>query len=125
MNLFKDVKNIFDPYNVFNAGKIVNTPAMDSHLRMHQGGKKNIMDTHFNFSSQEGIIRLAEKCSGSGDCRKSAVSGGMMCPSYMTTRNEFDTTRARANVLRQFLTNPNDPQPFNHKEDKGGDGFMS
>ena len=48
---------------------------------------------------------MAEKCSGSGDCRKlPEVSGGTMCPSYMATRNERDTTRARANALREFLT---------------------
>jgi Fe-S oxidoreductase len=61
---------------------------------------------------------LAEKCSGSGDCRKSAISGGVMCPSYMATRQEKDTTRARANVLRQFLSNEYDEHPFNHKEIK-------
>jgi Fe-S oxidoreductase len=118
MDLFKKVKKIFDPDNVFNAGKIVDTPAMDSQLRMKQEGKSKERHTHFNFDKQGGIVRLAEKCSGSGDCRKSSVSGGMMCPSYMATRNEFDTTRARANVLRQFLTNTNDKQPFNHEEIK-------
>src|SRR6185437_12102895 len=46
---------------------------------------------------------LTEKCSGSGDCRKTHITGGTMCPSYMATRNENDTTRARANVLRQYL----------------------
>ena len=49
------------------------------------------------------MLRLTEKCSGSGDCRKTHITGGTMCPSYMATRNENDTTRARANVLRQYL----------------------
>jgi len=118
IDLFKQVKKIFDPHNIFNAGKIVDTPAMDSHLRMRQDGKSASVKTSFDFSKQGGIIRLAEKCSGSGDCRKSEVTGGLMCPSYMATRNEFNTTRARANVLRQFLTNPADAQPFNHEEIK-------
>ncbi len=118
MRLFEEVKQIFDPENIFNKGKIVATPAMDTHLRMNQEGKEKSLSTHFNFSGQGGITRLAEKCSGSGDCRKTAVSGGMMCPSYMATRNEFDSTRARANVLRQFLTNDDDLQPFNHEEIK-------
>ncbi|MBL7740090.1 MAG: FAD-binding protein [Chitinophagaceae bacterium] len=118
MRLFKEVKNVFDPDNIFNAGKIVNTPAMDTHLRVKQDGKSTDIHTHFDFSGQGGITRLAEKCSGSGDCRRSAVSGGLMCPSYMATRNEFNTTRARANILRQFLSDPHDARPFDHEEIK-------
>src|SRR5690606_4427140 len=64
------------------------------------------------------ILRLAEKCSGSGDCRKTEVTGGTMCPSYMATRDEKDTTRARANMLRQFLTNSNKQNRFDHEEIK-------
>ena len=118
MNLFKEVKRIFDPNNIFNAGKIVNTPAMDSHLRMKQDDAKVSLPTNFKFNEEGGILKLAEKCSGSGDCRRSVVSGGLMCPSYMATRNEFNTTRARANVLRQFLSDSEDSQPFNHQEIK-------
>jgi Fe-S oxidoreductase len=58
----------------------------------------------YDFSGQGGYLRLTEKCSGSGDCRKTEVTGGTMCPSYMATRSERDTTRARANVLRQYLS---------------------
>jgi len=103
--LFSEVKQIFDPQGIFNKGKIVDTPAMDSHLRY---GVKTEMTkplaTVYDFTDQEGYLKLTEKCSGSGDCRKSHISGGTMCPSYMATRNEKDTTRARANVLRQYLT---------------------
>ena len=116
--LFEKVKNIFDPNHVFNAGKITATPAMDTHLRVEQKPAGRKLQTTFNFSEQDGILRLAEKCSGSGDCRKMPVSGGVMCPSYMATRLEKDTTRARANILRQFLSNELDDQPFNHKEIK-------
>ena len=116
--LFQQVKNIFDPNHIFNAGKITGTPAMDTHLRVQQKPVTRKVQTTFDFSSTEGILRLAEKCSGSGDCRKMPVSGGVMCPSYMATRLERDATRARANVLRQFLSNELDGQPFNHKEIK-------
>lgn len=114
--LFEQVKQIFDPHHLFNAGKITATPAMDTHLRVKQQPAARTIKTTFNFSNDEGILRLAEKCSGSGDCRKMPVSGGAMCPSYMATRLEKDTTRARANLLRQFLSNEQDEYPFNHKE---------
>ena len=114
--LFKQVKNIFDPNNIFNAGKITATPAMDTHLRVQQKPHERKIKTTFNFSENDGILKLAEKCSGSGDCRKTHVSGGVMCPSYMATRLEKDTTRARANMLRQFLSDELDEHPFDHQE---------
>ncbi|HLD52857.1 MAG TPA: FAD-linked oxidase C-terminal domain-containing protein [Sediminibacterium sp.] len=117
-DLFKQVKHLFDPKGIFNAGKITNTPAMDTHFRMKQNQPINLGKTLFDFSADEGILRLAEKCSGSGDCRKSEISGGLMCPSFMATRSEKNTTRARANVLRQFLSDPNDATPYNHAEIK-------
>ncbi|HET9279492.1 MAG TPA: FAD-linked oxidase C-terminal domain-containing protein, partial [Flavitalea sp.] len=116
--LFRQVKQLFDPNNIFNAGKIVDTPPMDTYLRVQMNQLPNPASTVFNFSEQEGILRLAEKCSGSGDCRKTEITGGLMCPSYMATRKEKDTTRARANVLRQFLSNSNDKNPFDHEEIK-------
>ena len=102
--LLKETKNIFDPKGIFNANKIVNTPPMNEYLRYEAGKKNPEINTYFDFSHQEGILRLAEKCSGSGDCRKTEVTGGTMCPSFMATRLEKDTTRARANVLRQYMT---------------------
>ena len=116
--LFKAIKQLFDPHNTFNKGKITGTPLMDEHLRVKQGRQAGAIKTHFNFSGQGSMLRLAEKCSGSGDCRKTEITGGTMCPSYMATRNEKDTTRARANVLRQFLSNPEDASPLNHHEIK-------
>ncbi|MDE3234786.1 MAG: FAD-binding protein [Bacteroidota bacterium] len=116
--LFQQVKKIFDPAHIFNAGKITATPAMDTHLRVQQKINTRKIKTTFNFSEEEGILRLAEKCSGSGDCRKTNITGGVMCPSYMATRLEKDTTRARANVLRQFLSNEADEYPFDHSEIK-------
>ena len=103
--LFRQIKKLFDPNGVFNKGKIVDSPPMNEFLRYRQDEIKASIKTTFDFSQQEGILHLAEKCSGSGDCRKTQVSGGTMCPSYMATRSERDTTRARANMLRHFYTN--------------------
>ena len=75
-------------------------------------------DTILDFSDTGGILQLAEKCNGSGDCRKLPLSGGTMCPSYMATRNEKETTRARANTLRTFLTENTKTNPFDTKKSK-------
>ncbi|TVZ59770.1 FAD/FMN-containing dehydrogenase [Flavobacteriaceae bacterium MAR_2010_105] len=72
--------------------------------------------TELMTSYSMGILREAEKCNGSGDCRKLSDFGGTMCPSYRATRNEKDTTRARANALREFLTHSNQSNKFNHSE---------
>ena len=116
--LLKEVKQLFDPLGVFNANKIVDTPPMNEFLRYEADKQIKPIKTIFDFSKNESILRLAEKCSGSGDCRRTHISGGTMCPSYMATRQEKDTTRARANILRQFLSNDTGDNPFNHKEIK-------
>lgn len=102
--LFRQVKKIWDPEGIFNQGKIVDTPPMNEFLRYEQDKPQPEIATLFDFSDQESILRLAEKCSGSGDCRKTELTGGTMCPSFMATRLEKDTTRARANMLRKFYT---------------------
>lgn len=117
-DLLVQVKDIFDPRGIFNANKIVNTPPMDTFLRYDKVKDGNEIKTYFDFSKEESILRLAEKCSGSGDCRKTEITGGTMCPSFMATRNENDTTRARANMLRYFLTNSNKQNRFDHQEIK-------
>lgn len=116
--LMKQVKKIFDPDNIFNPHKIVETPPMDTSLRYEAGQDTPEFDTIFDFSNTQGILRGAEMCNGSGDCRKTEISGGTMCPSYMATRNEKDTTRARANILREFLTRSEKTNRFDHKEIK-------
>lgn len=106
--LMRRVKETFDPHGVFNPGKIIDTPPMDTALRHGPDQPTPDYPTIFDFSATQGVLRAAEKCTGVGECRKSALMGGTMCPSYMATRNEADTTRARANLLRQVLTHPRD-----------------
>ncbi|HET8838097.1 MAG TPA: FAD-linked oxidase C-terminal domain-containing protein [Flavobacteriaceae bacterium] len=114
--LFEEIKQIFDPYAIFNPGKITNAAPMDTSLRYEPGREEPEIKTLMDFSDSLGILRAAERCNGSGDCRKSASSGGTMCPSYRATRNEKDTTRARANALREFLTHSEKPNKFDHEE---------
>ncbi|WP_027421393.1 FAD-binding and (Fe-S)-binding domain-containing protein [Crocinitomix catalasitica] len=116
--LFKRIKATWDPNNIFNPNKIVDTPPMNTSLRYEADVKAKEIKTVFNFKENGGILRSAEKCNGSGDCRKLPLSGGTMCPSYQATRNEKDTTRARANTLREFLTQSDKENPFDHKEIK-------
>jgi FAD/FMN-containing dehydrogenase/Fe-S oxidoreductase len=113
--LLKLVKSCWDPENILNPGKIVSTKPMDTFLRYEPGQKTPLPDTWYDFSNTEGIIRAAENCNGSGDCRKSQLIGGLMCPSFMATRDEKSTTRARANILREFLSKES-PNPWDHKE---------
>ena len=114
--LIKDIKECWDPLNVLNPGKIVDTPPMNTSLRYEADQETPDFDTAYDFSATDGILRTAEKCNGSGDCRKLYFSGGTMCPSYRATRDEKDTTRARANALREFLTMNVKENPFDHKE---------
>lgn len=102
--LLKRVKHTFDPHGIFNRGKIIDAPSIDADLRYEVNRKEIQLETILNFNAEGGMLRLAEKCNGSGDCRKTHLSGGTMCPSYMATKNEKDTTRARANILREYLT---------------------
>jgi FAD/FMN-containing dehydrogenase/Fe-S oxidoreductase len=113
--LLKEIKKAWDPNNIFNPNKIVDTPSMNTMLRYLPGQKTPEFKTHFRFNNQN-VLQHAEQCNGSGDCRKTALSGGTMCPSFMATKNEKDTTRARANILREFLTNSDKLNRFDHKE---------
>ncbi len=114
--LMKKIKTVFDPQQIFNPGKIIDPWPMDASLRYVANREEPVIETIQDFSDSEGILKAAEKCNGSGDCRKPVFAGGTMCPSYRATKNEKDTTRARANVLREFLTNSNKANRFDHEE---------
>ncbi|CAL2101384.1 FAD-binding protein [Tenacibaculum sp. 190130A14a] len=114
--LLRRIKKAFDPNNVFNKGKITDAFPMDQSLRYIIDRQEPEIETIQDFSDSEGILKLAEKCNGSGDCRKSPEAGGTLCPSYRATRNEKETTRARANTLREVLTNNTAKNKFDSKE---------
>jgi len=114
--MLQQVKKTWDPNGLFNPGKITDTPSMKTFLRYRPGLPERKLKTFFNYGNTRGFLRAVEQCNGSGDCRKPATMGGVMCPSYHATLNETDTTRGRANVLREIVTNSGKKNPFDHQE---------
>jgi FAD/FMN-containing dehydrogenase/Fe-S oxidoreductase len=95
---FREIKQTFDPHGIFNPGKIVDSPPLTSNLRFGAGYQTPKPVTFFDYSDFGGFGGAVEMCSGVGACRKKL--SGTMCPSYMATRDEKDSTRGRANTLR-------------------------
>jgi len=118
--MMRRLKETFDPRGVLNPGKIIDTPPMDTFLRHDSTRVDPTYKTIFDFGSTNGILAATEKCTGVGECRKTQLMGGTMCPSFMATRNEQDSTRARANMLRHTLAHPRDlKSPWDSEEVKG------
>ncbi|QVQ54898.1 FAD-binding protein [Spiractinospora alimapuensis] len=106
---FREAKALFDPDNLLNPGKIVDAPPMTDNLRTPKIPTAVPLTTHFDFSEHGGMRDTADRCQRIGACRKPAGSGGTMCPSFMATRDEEDSTRGRALTLVQALSSP-DPK---------------
>ena len=128
--LMQELKKGWDPLQVFNLHKIVDTLPMDSMLRFEVGQKYAIErsalrqaqgpQTYYNWKAAfdefkvEGatgaknqlhaLMCSIEQCNGAGDCRKSNLIGGTLCPAFKVSGDETKATRARANVLREILT---------------------
>ena len=125
--LMRQVKKCWDPDGVLNVGKIVDTPGMDEWLRFDIGQQYAFEresgpdNTYFNWraafdeckvdgasgvrSQAHALMCSVEQCNGAGDCRKSNLIGGTLCPAYKVSQHdELKTTRARANVIREILT---------------------
>jgi len=114
--LLMKIKSTWDPENIFNEGKIFNTPKMNTSLRYSPAQEMQEMKTLFDFSESQGFLRAVEKCNGSGDCRRSEIFGGTMCPSFQATKNENESTRARANLLRELISDSRRKNPFRNSE---------
>ena len=99
---FRQIKRTFDEAGVFNPGKIVDAPPLTENLRYGTAYRTNDVPTMFDFDDFGGLSRAAEQCGGVGTCRQTLA--GTMCPSFMATREESDTTRARANALRLAIS---------------------
>ena len=99
--VFREIKRLFDPAGQMNPGKIVDAPPMTENLRYGPNYRPYTPDHVFDYRRQGGFLGAIEMCNGSAVCRK--LQGGVMCPSYRATRDEKDSTRARANALRLAL----------------------
>jgi len=98
--LFKQVKGIFDPQNIFNPGDIVDAPAMTDHLRYGASYRALPIIPMLDFGA-EGFDRAVEMCGGTAICRNLT---GTMCPTYKASRDEQHSTRGRANALRAAIS---------------------
>jgi len=102
LEAFRQTKRLFDPQNLMNPGKLVDTPSMTSHLRYGDQYRPGDVPALFHYRDQGGFQLAVEQCNGVGACRK--LDEGTMCPSYMATRDEEATTRGRANALRLAMS---------------------
>jgi FAD/FMN-containing dehydrogenase/Fe-S oxidoreductase len=115
-NIFKEIKRTWDPCNILNPGKITDVPPITQNLRFELSNRYPDIKTTVDFSSTHGFLRAVEQCNGSGDCRKTEIIGGTMCPTYMATRDEDKSTRGRANLLREFMHHSDKDNPLLHEE---------
>lgn len=99
---FREIKRTFDPHGILNPGKIVDAPPFTANLRFGASYRTPDPPTWFDYSDYGGLGGAVEMCSGVGACRKKL--SGTMCPSFMATREEADSTRGRANTLRLAMT---------------------
>ena len=99
---FNDVKVAFDPNNMMNPGKIVDSQDIQENLKIGPNYKTENPETIFNFYKENGFSSAIEMCNGQAACKK--IGNGTMCPSYMVTRDEEHSTRGRANALRGYIS---------------------
>lgn len=99
---YRRARRAFDPEGRFNPGRVVEAPPMTENLRQPPGYDPLPILTEFDWRDQGGLVGAVERCNGNGACRKRDI--GTMCPSFMVTREEKDSTRGRANALRNVLS---------------------
>ncbi|MFN8592647.1 MAG: FAD-linked oxidase C-terminal domain-containing protein [Thermomicrobiales bacterium] len=99
--VMREFKRLWDPRGLMNPGKKVDAPSMTENLRYGADYQAREPVTYLDFRNEGGFARAVEMCNGAAVCRK--LKAGTMCPSFMATRDERDSTRGRANALRDAL----------------------
>ena len=115
-NAMKELKAAFDPDGIFNPGKVVHGSSNLDDLRYGKDYKTTEIKTYLDWSSDKGLSGAVEMCNGQGVCRK--LDEGIMCPSYIATRDERDSTRARANAFRAVVSGQIPTEDLSKKEMK-------
>jgi FAD/FMN-containing dehydrogenase/Fe-S oxidoreductase len=99
---FSEFKEIWDPDNKMNPGKVVRPFKVDENLRLGPGYEPEERPTEFHYPEDGGsFVYAMERCVGVGKCRR--TEAGTMCPSFMVTREEKHSTRGRARLLHEML----------------------
>ncbi len=112
---FAEVKKLFDPENLFNPNRKIEAPPLDHLLRYGDNESDRVaylettaqVSSRFRYGEQANLTGAIEQCNGVGACRKNLK--GAMCPSYRATRDERDSTRGRANLLRLAISGQLEP----------------
>ena len=94
------LKQAADPHGLLNPKKMFDAPPMDSHLRYGADHRAQAWTPQIDFARNGGLVTAIEQCNGQGVCRKDT---GVMCPSFQATREEQNSTRGRANLLRALI----------------------
>jgi FAD/FMN-containing dehydrogenase/Fe-S oxidoreductase len=101
---FREFKAIWDPDGKMNPGKVVDPHGITDNLRLGTSYAPPKIATHFAYPDDGGSFAHATtRCVGIGNCRRTEPEGGVMCPSYMVTREEMHSTRGRARILWEML----------------------
>ncbi len=104
ITLFGAVKQLFDPLDMMNPGKVVEPNPLDSHLRLGPDYHHREPLTIFAYPRDDNRFSSAAlRCVGVGNCRNAESEGQVMCPSYMVTREEEHSTRGRARLLFEMI----------------------
>jgi len=104
VDIFRTIKQAFDPATIMNPGKIIDPPRLDdrSLFRFKPGYETEDRETAFDWSAWGGFGGAVEMCNNNGACRKR--DAGVMCPSFRATGDERHLTRGRANTLRLAIS---------------------
>jgi FAD/FMN-containing dehydrogenase/Fe-S oxidoreductase len=100
---FRQFKAIWDPDGRMNPGKVVDPYPITSNLRLGPDYRPPTLETRFSFPTEGDWDRAAIRCVGVGECRRHHTDNGIMCPSYMATREEKHSTRGRARLLFEMM----------------------
>lgn len=101
LEAMKQIKQAADPNNLLNPEKMLDAPGLDTNLRYGASYKSDAWTPKLDFWRAGGLSTAIEHCNGQGVCRK---HDGVMCPSFQATRDEKNSTRGRANLLRNMIT---------------------